>query len=204
MANVLDRLPQLIEQGDKFTYENFSDKGEEGYPSALSPQWLVWTHHATVVAKEITSPVIAKSIQAGLSRPLIDYGRDDFEKAKKTIMNGLRAALEVSQPAIPASDRIVTLGHNSNEQIEALSKIDALAEAVEKANDFPGSPEEQNETVVELSAARRLFEAARVRTEPIRALLMPKLTWLVDKAGGAMIGKIAGDLLEYLMRLKFF
>jgi hypothetical protein len=119
-------------------------------------------------------------------------------------VNGLKAAARVFSPEIPASDRVVTLGHNSPEQIEALQKIDELIVAVTEANDFPGTQEDKEQTVAELSAGRKLLEAAKVRVASIREVLQPKLNWLADKAAGAIVGILAGKLLEYLMRLNIF
>jgi hypothetical protein len=60
----------------------------------------------------------------------------------------------VGEP-IPASDRTVTLGHNSPEQKQALENLDELVAAVEKSNDFPGDAEDKELIVAELSAGRR-------------------------------------------------
>lgn len=119
-------------------------------------------------------------------------------------MNGLKAAARVFPPEIPASDRVVTLGHNSSEQIEVLQKVDDLLTAVIEANDFPGTPEEKEQTVAELTAGRRLLEATRIRVGAIREVLQPKLNWLIEKAGGAIVGKLATKLLEYFITLKIF
>src|SRR5262249_30251491 len=128
-----------------------------------------------------------------------------FEAARDGILSGLRAAQRVyGKPDIPAADRIVSLGHNSPPQKEALEKIDALVAAVKETNDFFGDPEEREQVVAELSAGRRLLEAAKVRVSAIRAALQPSLKWILEKAGGAVIGKLAGDLWQYLAHLHIF
>jgi hypothetical protein len=120
------------------------------------------------------------------------------------ILNGLMAAQKVFGTDIPASDRVVSLGHNSPEQQEALQRLDELASAVQEANDFPGEPEEKERVVAELSAGRRLLEAARVRVSAVRETLAPTLKWIAEKAGGAMISKLATDLWGYLAHLNIF
>jgi hypothetical protein len=85
-----------------------------------------------------------------------------------------------------------------------LEKIDELVAAVEATNDFPGDPEFKEQVVAELSAGRRLLQATKVRVGAVRAALGPPLKWILEKAGGALIGKIAGDLWQYLSHLQIF
>jgi hypothetical protein len=146
---------------------------------------------------------ISQSVSRGLGANLLGYGEGDFQKAKTSIVNGLQAAQKIFGGTIPASDRTVSLGHNSPEQKQALEKIDELVEAVKQANDLPGTPEEKEQLVAELSAGRKLLEATKVRVAAVHATLQPALRWILEKAGGAMIGKMAGDLWEYLVHLKF-
>jgi hypothetical protein len=49
-----------------------------------------------------------------------------------------------------------------------------------------------------------MLEAAKVRISAVRAALQPSLKWILEKAGGAVIGKIAGDLWHYLAHLHIF
>lgn len=204
MANVIDRIPDLIEHGKKITFENFATKTAHGFPNAFSEDWLVWTHHVSVVVDDIDAPSIAASIKRGLAAKLLGNGQDRFEGAKDSILSGLRAAQRVLGKPVPASDRTVTLGHNSQEQKEALAKLDDLIAEVRATNDFSGDPEEKEQLIAELSAGRRLLEAAKVRVSAARAALQPSLKWILEKAGGAVIGKIAGDLWQYLVHLQIF
>jgi hypothetical protein len=104
-------------------------------------------------------------------------------------------------PQVPASDRIVSLGHNSPEQAQALEKIDELVEAVKKANDLPGTPEEKERLVAELSAGRKLLEASRLRLGALRATVQPALRWILEKAAGTIVGKIAGGVWNFFTGL---
>jgi len=83
-------------------------------------------------------------------------------------------------------------------------RSDELVAAVEKSNDFPGDADDKELIVAELSAGRRLLQAANVRVAAVRETLQPALKWIVEKSAGAMIGKLAGDLLEFLVHLKFW
>lgn len=203
MADVISRIPELIEQGNKFSYENFSSKSSHGFPANYSDDWLVWTHHVGVVVSGLGESPIRASIQRGLGMGLLGEDEDDFRRAHGSILSGLRAAHRVFGETIPASDRAVTLGHNSPEQVEALQKIDELVSAVEAKNDFPGDPEFKEQVIAELSAGRRLLEAARVRVTAVREALGPPIKWIIEKGGSAMISKMAGDLWQYLSKLLF-
>jgi hypothetical protein len=122
---------------------------------------------------------------------------------KARALAGLRFPPETRGAFIPAADRTVSIGHNSPEQKQALEKIDELVEAVKRANDLPGTPEEREQIVAELSAGRKLLEATKIRVAAVQATLQPALRWILEKAGGAVIGKLAGQLWEYLVHLKF-
>jgi hypothetical protein len=197
-------IRELIETGKKFTFENFSTKNPRGFANAYSEDWLVWTHYVNDVVRKIGQSTIANSIARGLGIESLGQKPEHFESAKSMIVNGLQAAARISEPEIPASDRVVTLGDNSPVQKEVLGKIDKLIEAIQQANDYPGDQEDKEQTIAELSAARRLFEAAKVRVAAVSAVLKPKLVWLADKCAGVLIGKLAGEFLSYLAGLHIF
>ena len=188
------KIRQLIETGKNFTWENFSTKSSRKYPNVYSEEWLFWTHHVNEVVREVGQSTITNSIARGLGMELLGQSADSFQAAKNLIVSGLQAAARLSEAGIPASDRVVTIGDNSPEQKETLTKIDALIEAVQQTNAFPGDPEDKEQTVAELSAARRLFEAAKIRVAAVNSVLKPKLVWLTEKFAGAIVGKLAGDL----------
>jgi hypothetical protein len=200
----LSKIPELISQGEKFTWQNFSSKSSYGYPDAYSDDWLVWTHHINQILPKIGQSTIANSIARGLGIELIGESEDNFTSARGLIVNGLKAAAKVFPSEIPASDRIVTLGHNSPEKVELLEKIDELVTAVRETNEFPGPPEEREQIIAELSAGRRLLEATRIRIQALKTVLQPQLNWLAEKAVGAIVGGLATKLLEYLVSLKLF
>src|SRR6185437_9536107 len=91
---------------------------------------------------------------------------------------------------VPASDRIVTLNHNSDAYKETVETLDKLEDAVEQANDYPDA-EDKEQRLAELSAGKRLLSSARVRVAAAVAVLSPLLLWLADKFVGSLIGQIA-------------
>jgi hypothetical protein len=169
---------------------NFSSKGSHGYPNAYSEEWLVWTHRVNDLAGKIGQSSITNSIARGLGMDLLSQDTDHFESAKGLIVSGLRAAQRIYGEPIPASDRTVSLGHNSPEKKQALEKIDELVEAVKEANDLPGSPEDKEPVLAELSAGRKLLEASTVRLDALRATVQPALRWILEKAAGTIVGRL--------------
>ena len=204
MAEVIAGIPELIERGKKFTYENFSSKSDYGYPNAYSDEWLVWTHSVIGIAAQIGQSPIGNSIARGLGIEMIGNDQEKFESAKALIVSGLQAAQRVFGEAIPASDRTVSLGHNSPERTQALEKIDELVEAVKQANDLPGTPEEKEQLVAELSAGRKLLEASTIRLAALRATMQPALRWILEKAAGTIVGKIAGGVWDFFTGLHWW
>jgi hypothetical protein len=201
MPDAISDIHALIEQGKQFNFKNVGPKSEYGTPNALSDDWLVWTHHVAQVAGRLADSPIKSSLVSGLGRTVIGNEEYAFVAAQGLILNGLKAADRVFGQPIPASDRTVSLGHNSPEQIEALDKIDKLVAAVEATNDFPGDSDFKEQMIAELSAGHRLLQAAKVRVSAVREAIGPPLKWILEKAGGAVIGKIAGDVWQYLAHL---
>jgi hypothetical protein len=118
LDNQLGEIARLIEQGERFTFDNFALKSRRGYPNALSDDWLYWTHEvdAFVGHLEQGSPA-TQSIIDGLQVRLLGNGEDRFLEAKGRIINGLRATARIAEN-IPAADRTVSLDHNSQSYLE--------------------------------------------------------------------------------------
>lgn len=198
----LDEIPELLEQAEKFTFANFSTKSGYGYPNAYSEDWIVWTHHVRRVVEEIGATSAAgASIDRGLSFDLLGNGSDDFDSAINSMKSGLRAALRIYGKQVPASDRVVSLGHNSG---EALEKVDQIIAAVQAANDLPGDEEDREQLIAELSAARRILEASKIRLQTLKSTLGPPLKWLAEKAAGSVVGKIASSAWDFFVSLHIF
>lgn len=89
--------------------------------------------------------------------------------------------------AAPASDRIVTLDHNSAPYRELTTSLSRLEEHVRGLNDFPDSAEERERILAELSAGGRLLAAARARVDGMVAVLLPALKWLGEKIADNLV-----------------
>jgi hypothetical protein len=77
-----------------------------------------------------------------------------------------------TNPSIPASDRVVSLDHNKPEYQEAVESLDRLVKTIKESNDY-ADIEEREQRIAEVSAARLLMDAVRVRIEPLVSLLRP-------------------------------
>ncbi|UWU82599.1 hypothetical protein N2605_23690 [Bradyrhizobium yuanmingense] len=201
----LDAIPELIEQADKFTYANFSSKSGYGFPNAFSEDWIVWTHHVRKVVEQIgPASAAGAAIDRGLNFELLGNGQEEFNSALNSIRSGLKAASRIYSEQIPASDRLVSIGHNSPERQEALDKIDEVIAAVREANDLPGDEQVKDQLIAELSAARRLLEAAKVRLLALKSTLAPPLKWLLEKAAGSFVGKAASSAWDFFAGFHIF
>jgi len=75
-------------------------------------------------------------------------------------------------PSVPAADRVVPLDHNKPEYQDAVESLDRLIKTLKESNDYADIVE-KGQRIAEVSAARRLLDAALVRIEPLVSLLRP-------------------------------
>lgn len=97
--------------------------------------------------------------------------------------------------AVPASDRVVSLDHNSADFKTALKSMDELKVAVEGANDFP-DPETKAAQLAEINAGFELLKSVRVRIQALASVLGPSLKWLTEKFAGGIIGRLAAHVID--------
>jgi hypothetical protein len=115
----------------------------------------------------------------------------------------LRRLLELrlgSAATAPASDRTVTLDHNSPAYKETEDALEALERALTEANDYP-DPEDKEQRIAEVSATRRLLNSARVRIGAVVALIGPSLAYFTTQLGTTAIGRAASALVDKLVAL---
>ncbi len=108
MQDVVARLERLIEEGQSFTYENFSEQSDRGYPESLTPQWFSWTGRTRMLVEAtlgMESPV-GEILSIGVNTSVIGHGRDEFNNAKSHIIGALRTALDGIQEGFPARSPI--------------------------------------------------------------------------------------------------
>lgn len=111
MQDVVARLERLIEEGQSFTYENFSEKSEGGYPESLTPKWFSWTGRTRMLVEATLGleSTVGEILAIGLNTRVIGFDRGKFKKAKSHIIGALTTALEGIEQGFPARSPI---GHS--------------------------------------------------------------------------------------------
>jgi hypothetical protein len=107
----------------------------------------------------------------------------------------LRRYLEREIAAVPASDRIVTLDHNSPDYQHMMSALETLEEVLRGANDYPDA-EEKERVVAEVSAGRRLLQSAKVRIGAVVGLLSTPVLYLAKQFMGKAVGDAAQVVID--------
>lgn len=97
MKKIKKNIQRLIEDGEKFTYENFSTKSERGYPNAFTPEWVAWRTRAKNLISQTFGDNSAplEMLNAGLMVHVIGNGEDKFQQSMSYILGALRAASEI-------------------------------------------------------------------------------------------------------------
>jgi hypothetical protein len=112
----------------------------------------------------------------------------------------LRRYLEKEAATVPASDRVVTLDHNSPKYRAATDALETLEDAITETNDDPDA-EDKEQKISEISAARRLLQAVRVRVAAIGTLLATSLLYLATTFVNTGIGQAAKFAWEQIVAL---
>ena len=97
MEQARERIHALIEEGQDFTYENFSTKGQHGYPDAFSPEWVAWCARAASALRSLFgdgSAQMSMLNEAGNVRVLRN-GPDKFTLCQSYILGALKAGQSV-------------------------------------------------------------------------------------------------------------
>lgn len=97
MDGALEKIELLIKVGKKFDYDNFSVKGQYGYPSHYKPEWVSWRARVSGAISSLfdanSAPV--QMVNAASRMQVIGNGESKFELVKSHYLGALSAALEV-------------------------------------------------------------------------------------------------------------
>ena len=102
----------------------------------------------------------------------------------------LRRSLERHLSGIPASDRTVRLDHNTSEYREADEALEQVERALKGVNDYP-DPEDKEQKIAEVAAARKLLTAIRIRPAAVWGLIGSGLTYLAATFLNTGLGQAA-------------
>ena len=103
------------------------------------------------------------------------------------------------QAEIPASDRIVSLNHNSPDYKRATKEFDAVTEAIRGKNDI--DPETKEELLTDLSVGRALLGHAKVWANLLQSWTLGVLRKVVQKVQDEGIKALATGAIEALKQL---
>lgn len=82
----------------------------------------------------------------------------------------------------PASDRIVSLDHNSSEYQIVMKKLEELKDTLRKNNQLAiEEPQDQSRVIAEISAAQDLLKAPRVRVDIVKDIIVTALKYIGHK-----------------------
>lgn len=119
-----------------------------------------------------------------------------------SLINGDKIGNHEMAQYAPASDRVVTLDHNSAPYKEAIAKLDEATSAVQSANDIGAASQEEREAVVsELTSLRKLLENTRVRVQAILALAGPAFNWIAKTFTQEGLKRLASEALDAIKAL---
>jgi hypothetical protein len=93
----------------------------------------------------------------------------------------------------------VTINIQSEEFSRFNKNIEALIGELRQSNEISG--EVRDQLLSELRAGGEIITAPKPQHDLINLLLVKPLKWLVDKSGSAIIAKLAGDALQWLLKM---
>lgn len=100
---------------------------------------------------------------------------------------------------IPASDRVVSVNHNSEPVKEARQSVDDLVEKLRLGNDLGNlTVEEADAAANEVYQLGLILDNENIRPAMIATFATTTLRWIADKAAGAVVGTMALSLLALL------
>jgi len=116
-----------------------------------------------------------------------------------TVHETLSPEDRVDASVVPASDRIVSLKHNSDPYRQAIESLDAIVREIRADNRTGGfSTEEKEAAIADLTAGRQLLGATKVRARSVYELIHVPLTWVVKVYAQGTIQELAKALFSHL------
>jgi hypothetical protein len=198
------RMDITQDEGDTWTFDTF-----EEFFEAYEQQWRSY------VFRPINSPLGRLEMSGDLSVVGVSVSMptrgdvlaiiDIFDKAAVLTGWGENHVRQQSSSSpvtlnIPASDRVVTLDHNSPDYKSLVTSLEKLETALQTTNDFPEDSDKE-QRIAELSAGRRLLQSLRVHAGAAMAVLGNVLTFCIKSFAGHEIGNLAAPALNLLRNL---
>ena len=103
------------------------------------------------------------------------------------------------QGPIIVQNQHITINIQSAEFSRFDKNLEALIGELHRSNEISG--EVRDQLVSELWAGRKIIAAPKPQRGLIDLLLVTPLKWLAEKSGSAIVSKLAGDALEWLIKM---
>ncbi len=176
--------------------------GQSSEHAALTPHgiWFVIRHspslfdleqwpHATQLSSEMVEAI----------EQIWEWNRAFHEESTEHHHMEQGASNFQPAPSIPASDRVVSLNHNSPQHVTVVEKLEELKDSIEANNEYRVADIEDHERrLADVESTLKLLEARRVRVGTIQATAYGTLVYLAEKFSEGPIGELAKVAWELL------
>ena len=97
MEELKHKLESLIAEGEKFTFDSFSEKSRRGVTVSLTPAWVTWQSKVKKALEFwfIDDSSARNNLERALNVKLIGYGSKRFDKAKAFYLHALRDGWDI-------------------------------------------------------------------------------------------------------------
>lgn len=96
MSAKITKLQKLLDEGSKFTFENFSTKSSAGYPQTLTGEWATWTVRVDGAVRNLFAAKSAQVLMLDRANAVVVLGNgpDKFRLALSLYIGALKATLD--------------------------------------------------------------------------------------------------------------
>lgn len=101
---------------------------------------------------------------------------------------------------VPASDRLVSVDHNSSQAKVIDSELEQLELEITRSNEaFVEDTSAREAAVAEISALRRIWSATVVRIDAFKVRARHALTWVAEKSATATVSEMCKRLIQLIL-----
>lgn len=107
-VSLLERLEKLLEEGNKFTYHNFSKKGIYGYPESYLPEYISWkTRMQTLLETRFgKNSAVFQNFVKGANVIVLGNDQDAFNQSHAYFIGALQSAIDLVDFGAEAEEQI--------------------------------------------------------------------------------------------------
>ena len=218
-TKALKRPPSTKRSAAKGKVRAFQSGAFQGLPPSASQRKLSTAVQSTIGGAEPPLPLRASAqtieppsadLRVGTTAPEVRIQGVGTLVAGSSAVDGtgfvLPAPVAITPTAYPDSPQgaiivqnHVTINIRSNEFGQFNKNMEALIAELRRSNEISG--EVRDQLLSELRAGREIISGPKPERGLVDVLLLKPLKWLAEKSGSAIIGKLAGDALAWLLRM---